>query len=240
MLSGETDTCIRFGLFRKILCNPFFDAPARVLKKGLSFFKTTCANSTLKKESGMWKITRMLGIGLLVMSLSACADSTPKEQLKVEKAGIISTSATVTAIDMQTRMVTLKGPDGGSLTVHAGKEVVNLPQVKVGDEVVVSYAQALAVRMAKPGEVRDELTQGIGKAVPGSMPGAVEIIERTVTAKILELNKARETATLQLPDGGVRIVKAQDPSNLEKVKVGDTIVITFTEAMAISVEKGQK
>jgi ribosomal 50S subunit-recycling heat shock protein len=194
----------------------------------------------LRKESGMWKGTRMLGIALLVMSLSGCADSTSKEELKVEKAGMISTSATVTAIDMKTRMVTLKGPDGGSLTIHAGKEVVNLPQVKVGDEVVVSYAQALAVRMAKPGEVRDDLTQGIGKAVPGSMPGAVEVTERTVTAKILELNKARETATLQLPDGDVRIVKVQDTSNFERVKVGDTIVITFTEAMAISVERAKK
>jgi hypothetical protein len=197
-------------------------------------------NKSLRKENGMLKSTRMLGIALLVMSLSGCADNTSKEKLNVEKAGMVSTSATVTAIDMNTRLVTLKGPDGGSLTIRAGKEVVNLPQVKVGDEVVVSYAQALAVRMAKPGEVRDEVAQGIARAVPGSMPGAVEVLERTVTAKILELNKALETASLQLPDGDVRIVKVQDPANLEKVKVGDTIVITFTEAMAISVEKAKK
>jgi hypothetical protein len=32
-------------------------------------------------------------------------------------------------------------------------------------------------------------------------------------------------------------VKAQDPKNLEKVKVGDELEITYTEAVAISVEK---
>lgn len=184
--------------------------------------------------------TRMLGVALLAMTLSGCADKAPKEELKVERAGMVSSSATVTAIDISTRLVTLKGPDGRSLTLRAGKEVVNLPQVKVGDEVVVSYAQSLAVRMAKPGEVRDDLAQGIAKAVPGGMPGGVEIIERTVTAKILEINKSLETASLQLPDGDMRIVKVQDPANLDKVKVGDSIVITFTEAMAISVEKANK
>lgn len=185
-------------------------------------------------------MTALVTLSLSALSLTGCADTNPKNELKVEKSGMAKVTATVEALDMKTRMVTLKAPDGKSFTIVAGKEVVNLPQVKVGDEVVAVYAQALAVRMAKPGEVRAETTQGLAKAVPGSMPGAMEVIETTVTAKIVGIDKVLETASLVLPDGGLRIVKVADPANLDKVKVGDSIVITFTEAMAISVEKAKK
>jgi hypothetical protein len=40
---------------------------------------------------------------------------------------------------------------------------------------------------------------------------------------------------LKGPDGDIVVVKVQDPSNMDKVKVGDTIVITYTEALAIAV-----
>ena len=48
------------------------------------------------------------------------------------------------------------------------------------------------------------------------------------------------TATLKFVNGDVDTVLVQDPGNLEKVKVGDTIVITYTEAMAISIREKNK
>jgi hypothetical protein len=133
-------------------------------------------------------------------------------------------------------MVTIKGPEGNSVIVKAGEEVINLPQVKVGDKVVLDYVEALAVRMAKPGEVRDETTGLLGAAEPGSKPGVIGATETTVSATIEAIDKKNETVTLKVPDGGIKIVKVQDPANLKKVKVGDTIVITYTEALALSVQ----
>jgi hypothetical protein len=43
--------------------------------------------------------------------------------------------------------------------------------------------------------------------------------------------------TLKWLNGNTETVKVQDPKNLEKVRVGDQVVITYTEAVAISVEK---
>ena len=43
--------------------------------------------------------------------------------------------------------------------------------------------------------------------------------------------------TLKGPEGNVVRVKVMDPKNLEKVKVGDKLFITYTEALAISVER---
>jgi Cu/Ag efflux protein CusF len=54
-------------------------------------------------------------------------------------------TAKVTAIDHKTRVVTLTGPKGNSLTFEVGPDVQNLDKVKKGDEVVVSYTESLLV-----------------------------------------------------------------------------------------------
>jgi hypothetical protein len=185
----------------------------------------------------MWKFTRILIITLATLSLWGCADTEPKRELEIDRSGMFKKRATVEAVDMLTRKIILKNPDGSEFEFYANKEVANLPQVRVGDEVVVVYAEALAVRMAKPGEVRDETRQGAARALPGNKPGSVEAVQTIVTAKVERIDKSNETVALKLADGKLRVVKVQDPANLEKVKVDDTIVITITKEMAISVQK---
>ena len=58
-------------------------------------------------------------------------------------------SAQVVAIDKATRTVTLKGPQGNVVDVVAGDEVKNFAQIKVGDFVVVRYAEALTLELRK-------------------------------------------------------------------------------------------
>lgn len=180
---------------------------------------------------------RVLMIALAALSLWGCAKNDAKTELNIDRASSVSVTAIVEAVNMQTRMVTLRNLDGESFTVYVGEEAINLPQVRVGDEVSVEYVEALAVRMAQPGEVRDETSLEVGRAAPGSKPGAIGVVETTVTATIEGMDKIEETVSLRLPDGALRIVKVQDQANLEKVKVGDTIVITYAEALAISVKK---
>lgn len=179
-------------------------------------------------------------VALLTLSLWGCADTVPKQELQIDRAEMVSVKATVEAVNMVTRVITLRASDGRIFEIYAGPEVVNLPQVRVGDEVVALYAESLAVRMAKPGEVRDESSQGFGVATPGSKPGGRLENETTITAEIVRIDKTLKTASLKLPDGRIHVVKAQDPTNLDKVKVGDKIVVTYTEAYAVSVEAARK
>jgi len=46
--------------------------------------------------------------------------------------------------------VTVKGPKGNVNTVKVGDHVKNLDQVKVGDQVVVRYTEAVAISVEKP------------------------------------------------------------------------------------------
>jgi len=148
-------------------------------------------------------------------------------------------TATVVGIDQKKRMVTLKGPDGKTTTIHVGDEVKNLSQVKKGDQVVVTYYESLAYNVFKKGVVKRGVTvsEGVGTAEPGEMPAGIGARAVTVTAKITAIDKQSNTVTLKGPQGNLKTVKVQDPSKLDLVHVGDHVSITYTEALAIAVEE---
>ena len=70
--------------------------------------------------------------------------------------------AEITAVDVKSRRVTLKLPNGDLVDLLVGNQVKNLSQVKVGDIVVAEYQQALWMKKtAKRGlSVLTDLTPG--------------------------------------------------------------------------------
>jgi len=184
----------------------------------------------------------MASLGLIaVLSLGAGACATAPKQTSVERSNLMRLTATVEAIDQATRVVTLKGPKGDSITFKADARVRNLPQVSVGDEVSVDYYESLALRLLKPDEIAvNEASAGVARAKSGEMPAGAGAQQVTVTVSIEAVDKAKGTVTFKGPAGQVTTVRAADPKNLELIKVGDRVAITYTEALAISVEKTKK
>jgi len=176
-------------------------------------------------------------------SVAIAADKAPTtKRTEVKRERAVTATAIVQAIDLEKRIVTLKGAEGKIYDLKVGPEARNLPQLKVGDEVTVKYFESIAYRLLKPGEAPVP-TQGaavVERAKPGEKPGGVVAGEVTVTATIEAIDKKAQTATLKGPNGRSITVKAQDPKNLERVKVGDEVVITYTEAVAISVTAAKK
>jgi hypothetical protein len=157
-------------------------------------------------------------------------------------ATMVEETATVEAVDQSTRMVTLKGPKGDSVTFKASDEVRNLAQVQAGDEVKFGYYESLAVRVLKKGEAFPTAGESAvaTRAKPGEKPAGVVGKETTVNATIAAIDKKAKTATLKGEDGKSVTVTPRNPKNLDKVKVGDRLVITYTEAVAVKVEKVEK
>jgi Cu/Ag efflux protein CusF len=147
-------------------------------------------------------------------------------------------TATVEAIDQKTREVTLKGPKGNKLTFVAGPEVKNLAQVKKGDELVVEYAQALAIDLKKSSKtaVSRTIVEGGKAAAPGQKPGVVAGRQINVTAKIDAIDTATNVVTLTGVEHTVDL-KVKDPAVLKNFKVGDFVDAVYAEAIAISVQK---
>jgi len=62
----------------------------------------------------------------------------------------VKSQMNVTAIDHKTRVVTLKGPAGGELTLTVNPKVKNLDKVNVGDQVIFKYVEALTINVTTP------------------------------------------------------------------------------------------
>jgi len=155
---------------------------------------------------------------------------------------VVEMQATVTAIDMATRTVTLKGADGAETAIQVDERARNLPQVKVGDVVKVAYVQALAWKLSKStkAEPTVQVEEAADRAKEGEKPGGVAGRRVSATVTIEAIDTANGTVTLKGPQGNSRTVKALNPDNLRKVKVGDLVDITYTEAVALKVEPASK
>src|SRR5205823_14456879 len=91
----------------------------------------------------------------------------------------------------------------------------------------------------KPGEATPGMTgqQTTATSKPGDTPAGAIGQQVTVTATIVSVDKKAGTATIKGPEGKEVTVKARDRKNLDKVKAGDNVEITYTEALAISLDK---
>jgi hypothetical protein len=192
------------------------------------------------------KATFLAAGAALALSVSACSmfeKKPPAPPPGPPPSGVVSetvatVAATVTKVDLKARKVTVRGDDGKSRTIKVPDEVRNLPQVKVGDQVVVAYYESVAYQVKKPGEgtMGVVVAEDAVRAKAGEKPGAAGAQAVTVTAKIDEIDKKNSTVTLQGPDGDVAVVAVRNASNLDRVAVGDLVEITYTEAVAVSVE----
>jgi len=191
---------------------------------------------------------------LTLTMLSACASESPKpmppqqttartkEGDTIERSETTTVQAKVIKVDQKTRMLTLRDSDGEEITFRVEDDVKNLPQVRKGDMVTASYRRAIAGRIMKKGEkIQDPVVAGgIVTAQPGEKPAAIGGKLVTITATVTKVDQAKKEITLKGPKGNKVAVEIQDPETMQKVKKGDHIEVTYTESVAISVEKATK
>ena len=82
--------------------------------------------------------------------------------------------------------------------------------------------------------------QAAVRAEPGQKPAGAVGQRVTFAATIEAIDLAKGTVTLKGPQGNSQTIKARNPANLKKVKVGDVVDITYTEAVAIKVDAAPK
>ena len=165
------------------------------------------------------------------------APATDKPSLSTSQTVVVT--AQVEAINHETREVTLRGPEGNNVSFVASEEARNLDQVQVGDTVIAEYKQDLSIQVI----AGDGTAPGAGelsamtRTAEGEMPGLAAVNTTVVSATVEEINLEANTFKLKGPNGVVNEYVARDPENLKKAAVGDLVVITYTEAIAIAVQK---
>lgn len=163
--------------------------------------------------------------------------SSADARLKADK---IELRAKVVELDLKNRVAVLRGPKGKIVMVDVPADVKGLDQVRVGDDLVFRYAEAVVAKLEKvsgAGGIRErvENTQEI-KAPEGTLPGAANLRTVQVLAKVMALNPAARTVTLR---GATRTTTLKVPADMDMkaVKVGDEVLATYIEAAVLEVER---
>ena len=144
--------------------------------------------------------------------------------------------AVVEAVDLTAREITVKGPKGRPVTMRVETRVKNLPDLVVGDEVVVRYHESVGVevRQALEGETLPVDETIIHAADSGQTAGASS--RKTEMAMVESVGKREKSVVLKTPDGRYLDLYVRDENVLASLKRGDSVVATYTEAVVVSVD----
>jgi hypothetical protein len=174
---------------------------------------------------------------LLLAALGACQSPPPAP---TQVAHTKQVTATVESVDMSTRQVLLRTPDGARATVVAGPEVRNLEQLRAGDRVNVTYRVAIAVQMAQPGTAPLNAAALVAqRSAPGQLPGGA--VGGVITARVTVVSVAPDgtSVTFTGPSGVSHIADVSDPqmqSFVQRLRPGDQVDVGYVNEVAVSVE----
>ena len=175
---------------------------------------------------------------LLMAALPAMAQDTAAEKPFVSSTQTIQFTAEVVAVDRENYTVTLKGPEGGQRTLELGEEARRLDEVEVGDTVMGEILQHLDIEVVsvENAEAGSGVMVAQARAPENERPGLFAAETMISTAVVEEINQESGTFKLKWEDG-VKEYVARDPENLKRAEVGDMVVVTYTDAIALQLQE---
>lgn len=188
-------------------------------------------------------------LALSLVSLPALAQNAPQEQTITEsRAGsatrttIVTASAIVKGIEKETRTLMLELAGGDVVEVTADDRIRNFDQISLNDEVVVEYAQSLSLTLQKVRSDDTDVSIGAAaaRAEPGMKPagGVGQVIQ--AFADVVAVSPGKSTITLRGPQGRIFELLVNNPDHFTVVSAGDQVLVTYTEAVAVSVEPAKQ
>ena len=162
-------------------------------------------------------------------------------QEDIEKWYTEEIQGSITEIDSENRELTVTGQEGNIVTIIAGDEVERFNELVIGDIIKFDYWTYIKAEFRKP--TKEELEDPLlviaeaGKADLDTPPGATvgALINAIVTVEVI--NRPYMNVVVKGPEGEFVTIPVENTSVIEKLNVGQVIIITYAEAMAIYIEK---
>jgi hypothetical protein len=169
------------------------------------------------------------------------AIAAPSKPLAVAKSARVAVTATVKSIDYATRQVTLADAAGHSSTFAVSDAVKRLDEIKAGDSVKAEYGVTLVAEL-RPATAEEKenpiaIVALAGRAPQSSPPAGGAVMATRVVTTVQAVDVHNMLVTLKGPMGDLTSVRGENPDNIKQIHVGDTIVITYAEAIALSIAK---
>jgi len=194
-------------------------------------------------------LTRILAAGVLAMAWSVPAPAQTQTQTptqnptpgQVSRSSQVKARMTIEAIDPKTRVLTLKNDKGETDTYTVGPDVKRFDELKVGDILNVTYSESVVMKLRKPGDPSmpsgTTATGAIGDK--SKLPSAAVGAQTTTTVEVKSTDLQTGSITVETADGTTVTRKVKDKKNLDGVKAGDRLDITYTQAVLLAVERGK-
>ena len=174
-----------------------------------------------------------------VAAQTGAATKPPAQSGQSVKSEPVTLTATIEAIDQTNRLVTLKGPKGNLADVYVGPEYKRFNELKVGDVVKATYYESLVTNVRKPGDPAPTTGATVAETARAGAPGQTIAKQVTIPVTIMAMDPTVPSVTVKGPKGNVLSFRVQDPKRLEGIKVGDTVDVTYTQAILLSVDPGK-
>jgi hypothetical protein len=188
-------------------------------------------------EALMMRVTRHIAIALIA---AAVASPLTAQTTVVRPGQIETTTATISRIDLPTRFVSLRGDDGSELGVFVPADFTRLNELRVGDTVTITYYESVVFRLRRRGDPKPPVSEEVAASeTTGSLPGAT--LSHQVTERVTVKAVDREAPSITVTDRHGRTVArhVERASNLDGVKPGDHIDITYTAAVLATVTRAK-
>lgn len=184
----------------------------------------------------------LLACAAMSLLVAGCAgkdaEAPPPAAQSAQRETMLETTAVVEHVDQKTREVRLRGADGRTVTVVAGPEVRNLPQLATGDVVRLTYYESVAVRMAEPAETGPATAAAMAARAPeGEKPAAMLGGAIDVVVTMVAYDPATAVATFTTPDGATQSVVVHPAMRAFAAarRPGDRVAVELTRAVAVSI-----
>lgn len=150
----------------------------------------------------------------------------------------LKVTAQIVAIDYDNRIVTLEDAQGNTQVIKVGPDVTRFANLKVGDKVTFTYQESIAYEITKPGAATPApgVSQPTVMRNPGDKPGGTISQTTTALVTITAIDAANSSLTVKSHDGHVVTMLVKDKALLAGLNVGDTVQITYSQELGISVE----
>jgi len=186
------------------------------------------------------RITSLLAVVAFALSTAlvyvpARADDTSSTAKTVS--GTAQLTAKIIAIDKTNRVVTLQDAQGNTYDVQAGPGIKRFDDLSVGDTVKITYQESVAIAITKPGaaapvsEASPTVTRGTGEKPSGTVTQT-----QTALVTIQSIDATKPSVTVKTQDGRTLTFLVENKDNLKGFKVGDTVQITYRQALMVSVQ----
>lgn len=184
----------------------------------------------------MNKVYSVIFAAMLSLTTSAAmgADAVLPSKIVIDS---ITAGATVTAVDQANRTFTLTARDGKAHTFTAGPDMVNFNQMNVGDKVEATYAEEMSISVNKSGAAPGvDARSAVVRAPKGAKPSLIVASSTEVTGVVTAVDQQARTVTLRGARGKeATFLVTEGAAGFSNVAKGDNVVISYTDALSISV-----